>query len=118
QAQGEVCAVSLPEVEAAVGDWLGACPRIVSLSPNTLAEGWENIQEVADAVNVADRGARLVGQLQHRVEEVRQASQRSARPSIACIARLEPLMPAGRRVPELGELDAGLVLFCRTGRGS
>ena len=118
QAQCEVCAVSLPEVEAAVGEWLGARPRIVSLSPNTLAEVWENIQEVADAVNVPERGARLVGQLQRRVEEVRQACLRSARPSVACIEWLDPLMAAGNWVPELVELAGGLDLFGEVGKHS
>src|SRR5882762_10487115 len=38
QSQCEVCAVSLPEVEQAVADWVGARPRIISLAPNSLAD--------------------------------------------------------------------------------
>ncbi len=118
QAQCEVCAVSLPEVEAAVGDWLGARPRIISLSPSTLAGVWKNIQEVADALGVPERGARLIGQLQSRVEEVRRASQRPARSSVACIEWLDPLMAAGNWVPELVELAGGLDLFGEAGKHS
>ncbi len=118
QAQCEVCAVSLAEVEAAVREWLGARPRIISLSPNSLAEVWKNIQEVADAVNVPERGAQLVGQLQRRVEEVRKLSQPSARPSVACIEWLDPLMAAGNWVPELVELAGGLDLFGEAGKHS
>jgi len=118
QAQCEVCAVSLPEVEAAVGDWLGSRPRIISLSPNTLGEVWQNIQEVADALNVPERGAQLVAQLQRRVEEVRRASQRPPRPSVACIEWLDPLMAAGNWVPELVELAGGLDLFGEAGKHS
>src|ERR1700722_8146742 len=36
QAQCEVCAVSLPEVEQAVSEWTGGKPQIISLSPKRL----------------------------------------------------------------------------------
>src|SRR5258708_5590366 len=39
QAQCDVCAVSLREVEAAVGEWVGGPPpKIVSLAPYTLGD--------------------------------------------------------------------------------
>lgn len=43
QAQCEVCAVSLPEVEAAVASLTGIAPHILSLQPNRLAEVWADI---------------------------------------------------------------------------
>ncbi|HEX4646910.1 MAG TPA: cobalamin-binding protein, partial [Verrucomicrobiae bacterium] len=56
QAQCEVCAVSLPEVEQAVAKWTGGRPQILSLSPNRLADIWEDIRRVAGALEVSERG--------------------------------------------------------------
>src|SRR5213593_2569216 len=46
QAQCEACAVSLTEVERMIGEWTGARPQILSLSPRTLAEVWDAIHRV------------------------------------------------------------------------
>src|SRR5262245_43023297 len=57
QAQCEVCAVSLRDVERAVCSWLRACPKLVSLVPNALADVWDDVERVAEALGVPDRGA-------------------------------------------------------------
>src|SRR5262249_59704059 len=49
QAQCEVCAVSLREVERTVCAWLRQCPKLVSLMPNALADVWADIEHVAGA---------------------------------------------------------------------
>src|SRR6266851_5146962 len=48
QAQCDVCAVSLREVERTVCAWLEICPKLVSLEPNALADVWADIEKVAD----------------------------------------------------------------------
>ena len=141
QSQCEVCAVSLPEVEEAVNRWIGSRPRIISLSPMTLANVWEDILLVAAALGVSERGTRLVERLKQRVNRVREASNlslsergdpqpkqpgdplrlergRTALPSVACVEWLEPLMAAGNWVPELVELAGGLNLFGDAGKHS
>src|SRR5437588_6233875 len=70
QAQCEVCAVSLREVERVVCGWLQACPKLVSLTPNALADVWADIERVAEALDVPDRGAALVGWLRDRMREI------------------------------------------------
>src|SRR5215469_15710879 len=50
QSQCEVCAVSEADVEAAVAEWLGTKPKIVSLAPYTLADLFADINRVADAL--------------------------------------------------------------------
>src|SRR6516162_698523 len=50
QAQCEVCAVSLREVERTVCAWLSKCPTLVSLMPNQLADVWADIERVAAAL--------------------------------------------------------------------
>src|SRR5579871_5189731 len=59
QSQCEVCAVSERDVEEAVGRWLDARPRIVSLAPNALSDVWDDIRRVAQALDVPERGGQL-----------------------------------------------------------
>src|SRR5262245_36666809 len=70
QSQCEVCAVSLRDVEDALGAWLGARPRVVSLAPNDLADVWEDVLRVAEALGVPGRGRALVGRLQQRMNAI------------------------------------------------
>jgi iron complex transport system substrate-binding protein len=119
QSQCEVCAVSLPEVEQAVSEWVKSKPRLVSLAPNSLTDVWDDIPRVAEALGVVTRGQELVGQLQKRVEVIAaKACTVVHRPSVACIEWIEPLMAAGNWVPELVELAGGLNLFGEAGRHS
>src|SRR5258708_2152646 len=67
QAQCEVCAVSLREVERVVCSWLHACPKLVSLMPNALADVWADIERVAEALAVPERGSELVERLRRRM---------------------------------------------------
>ena len=56
QAQCEVCAVNIDEVERVAETWTGTRPNIVSLCPNSLEDIWADIQRVADELGVSDRG--------------------------------------------------------------
>src|SRR5215216_4938724 len=67
QAQCEVCAVSLREVEAAVVDWLGEGPRIVALAPGALADVWGDVQRVGDALGVPENATTLLRGLHRRI---------------------------------------------------
>src|SRR5262245_43966794 len=55
QTQCEVCAVSLREVERVTCAWLSKCPRLVALAPNALADVWEDVGHVAEALDVVGR---------------------------------------------------------------
>jgi len=117
QSQCEVCAVSLSEVEQAVGNWVGFQPRVLSLAPNTLADVWNDILKVAGALGVAERGVEVVARLKDRVERIAARTRPlPQRPSVACIEWLDPLMAAGNWVPELVELAGGLNLFGEAGK--
>jgi iron complex transport system substrate-binding protein len=120
QSQCEVCAVSLTEVEKAVSQWSGFRPQIISLSPQTLAGVWEDIGRVAQALDVGQRGKRLVDQLRERIATIARTSRNWMRslPSVACLEWLDPLMAAGNWVPELVELAGGLNLFGEAGKHS
>ncbi|MDB6019429.1 MAG: transporter, periplasmic solute-binding protein [Pedosphaera sp.] len=108
QAQCEVCAVSLPEVEQAVAKWLGSRPQIVSLSPKRLVDIWEDIRSVADALGVAEHGREILRALKNRVVAIiEKTCVMKQPPSVACIEWIEPLMAAGNWVPELVQLAGG-----------
>lgn len=116
QTQCEVCAVSLKDVEQAVCDLVSSKPQIVSLAPMCLADVWEDIQRVADALGDSDAGRRLVASSQDRLESVAQRAKRQpVRPTMACIEWIEPLMCAGNWVPELVELAGGRDVLGRAG---
>lgn len=115
----EVCAVSLKDVEQAVCELLGSNPNIVSLSPNDLSDIWKDIRRVAEALAVEDRAEALIGQLQHRLEEIsRQACRLANQPTIACIEWIDPIMVAGNWVPELVEIAGGRDVLGKAGEHS
>jgi iron complex transport system substrate-binding protein len=118
QAQCEVCAVSLQEVEASVGDWRRR-PEIVSLSPSRLADIWEDIRRVANALDLAEHGREVLRGLKNRVVNIiEKTCQLQPRPSVCCVEWIEPLMAAGNWMPELVELAAGKDVLGEPGKHS
>ncbi len=120
QAQCEVCAVSLRDVEAAVCQMVTSRPRIVALEPNSLDDVWRDIGRVADALGVGERGRSVVDELRARMAAVAATrfSTRPTRPSLACIEWVEPLMAAGNWMPTLVEWAGGRNLFGDAGAHS
>ncbi len=119
QTQCEVCAVSLKDVEAAVCELVGSRPSVVSLEPMSLDDVWADIRAVASAIGDPERGDALVAGLQARLEALRgQTRTVAARPSLACIEWIDPLMNAGNWMPELVDAAGGDNLFGEAGKHS
>jgi iron complex transport system substrate-binding protein len=119
QSQCDVCAVSMREVEEAVAQWLGAQPKIVSLAPYALADVFTDMQRVADGLDAPERGSELVSHLRQRMAAIEaRAKTASARPRIAIIEWIEPLMAAGNWMPELVAMAGGTNLFGEAGAHS
>jgi iron complex transport system substrate-binding protein len=119
QDQCEVCAASLSDVEAALGAWVGARPRVLSLRPRTLGDVWGDVARVAEACGAPDRGQELVGALAQRVSRVAERTLRLRdQPRVACVEWIDPLMTAGNWMPELVTLAGGLNLFGESGSDS
>lgn len=119
QDQCDVCACSLHEVEAAVGEMVSSRPQIISLQPTVLSEVWADIIRVGQALN-AD-GEAVVAKLQARVQEITNQTEgiaQSDRPTVACIEWSSPLMAAGNWIPELVEMAGGRSLFGKVGQHS
>src|ERR1700744_2385281 len=66
QAQCEVCAVSLEEVEAALDNYLDKQTHIVSLEPHKLEDIYTDIGNVATVLDVVDAGNELIENLLER----------------------------------------------------
>ncbi|MEN9215719.1 MAG: cobalamin-binding protein [Gloeomargarita sp. HHBFW_bins_162] len=116
QAQCDVCAVSLNDVEQAVAEYLTPAPKILSLQPQTLAQVWQDMIQVGNVLGID--AAPVVTCLQQRVTQIQSATQGCPRPRVLCIEWLNPLMSAGNWVPELVALAGGHPLLAQTGHHS
>lgn len=119
QDQCEVCAVSPRDLVDALADWTGRPPELLSLRPATLGDVFDDVERVARAAGVAERGRALVGALAERVTAIgERTGGLSGRPEVACIEWLDPVMGAGHWMPELVSLAGGRPLFGKTGERS
>jgi iron complex transport system substrate-binding protein len=117
QVQCEVCAVSLEEVEAALTEWAverpalvaaGRRPALVALNPASLEDVFADIARVAEALAAPQRGEHLIAALRARMDAIAAvAGGLAARPRIATIEWLSPLMTAGNWMPELIAMAGG-----------
>ena len=99
--------------------WLRACPKLVSLEPNRLADVWTDIDLVAEALDVRERGDELIRSLQSRMDAIAERARAlTERPTVACIEWIDPLMAAGNWMPELVEMAGGVNLFGEAGKHS
>ena len=118
QAQCEVCAVSLKDVEEAACHLISSQPQIVSLEPNCLADIWTDIKRVGRSLDIDQRANDLIEQLKARIEKIEIEASQLKRPTVACIEWIEPLMAAGNWMPEIIQIAAGVNLFGVPGKHS
>ena len=101
QAQCDVCAVSLKDVELMVQDWTGINTKVVSLKPDSLENIWDDIALIAKALDSEEKGNTTINKLKNRMSEINDRSTSlKNKPKIACIEWIDPLMAAGNWVPE------------------
>jgi len=118
QSQCDVCAVSLSDVEEAISKILDNKPHILSLEPNKLSDIWNDIQKVATALDVKEKGDALVSAMRERINTLTRMVDNLRRKSVACIEWLEPLMAAGNWIPELVGIAGGENMFGIKGQHS
>lgn len=119
QAQCDVCAVSLPEVEKAVTQLTHSSPHIISLQPNTLRDVWGDIERIGQTFGVDS--VKLLDNLEARVKICNRKIQGlsvAEMPTVACIEWTDPVMTAANWIPELVNLAGGQTLFSVTGKPS
>ena len=119
QSQCEVCAVNQADVDAAVAEWTGTRPKVISLAPYSLADVFSDMQRVAGALGVPERGDKVVHDLQMRCAAIREvAAGLKNKPTVACIEWIDPMMAAGNWMPTLIETAGGTNLFGKAGEHS
>ena len=119
QAQCEVCAVSLKDVEEALENYLDKQAQIISLQPNSLEDIFKDINTIAHALNVPQAGADLLESLQERVDIIKHKLKFvDSKPTVACIEWLDPLMISGNWVPGLVYIAGGIPVLAQDGKHS
>ena len=119
QAQCEVCAVSLKDVELALSDLLDKKCQIISLQPNGLDDVYRDIRMIAGKLSVENAAEELLELSDERINIIRHKLKFIAeKPTVACIEWLSPLMIAGNWTPEIVEIGGGLPVLTEAGTHS
>lgn len=119
QAQCEVCAVSLKDVEEAACQIITSKPQIISLQPDSLADIFDDVRRIAKGLGVEPVGEMMVDQLKGRMDAVaKKANELKEKPRVALVEWIEPMMAGGNWMPELIEMAGGINLFGEAGKHS
>lgn len=114
----DVCAVSYDLVAEAVRR-LDGPRKILSLQPTSLAGILATVEQVGAAAGVPERAARLVAELQQRIEAIAgRARAAIRRPRVLALEWLDPPFTGGHWVPELVRLAGGRGDIGQEGRPS
>ncbi len=110
QTQCDVCAVSLADVETALGRITGCATRVVSVHPTDLASVFEDGRRIARALGI-DRAAEVaIDALQARLDNLTRSTANHANnrmergfstPRVLCLEWIDPPMASGNWMPEL-----------------
>jgi len=116
QTQCEVCAVSERDVIQAIAQLTGLQPLVVSLSPYRLQDVWEDVLRVGQAIGKRDQAQTLVEKYQQRLTNLAvKIAAFGAKPRVAVLEWLDPLMGAGNWTPELVSYAGGENVFGEVG---
>lgn len=103
----DVCAVGYQDVLTQTKS-LPKVPQVLSLSPNTLEDVFQDMLKVGEVTGTSERASAAVTALRARVEQVRQrAAQASTRPRTFCLEWLDPMFLSGHWVSEMVEIAGG-----------
>jgi iron complex transport system substrate-binding protein len=119
QAQCEVCAVSLKDVEQALDNLLDKNADIISLEPQVLGDIFKDIRSVARHLEAEEQAELLIEELEERINIIRHKLKFSDhKPKVACIEWLSPMMLAGNWTPELTDIAGGKSILAENGKHS
>jgi iron complex transport system substrate-binding protein len=112
-----VCAVSYAQVSEAVRS-LDSATRVLSLEPATLDEVLGTVQTVGAVLGETARASRVVADAKGRLARVRALVAGRARPRVAVLEWLDPLMPGGHWVPDQVDAAGGVDVLAEPGSHS
>lgn len=114
----QVCAPSGNEV-AQVLQLLPHKPRILWLTPRSLAEIFENLRDLGEVTDRVAAAAELIAASRARLDQVADlARSLSTRPRVFCMEWFEPVYASGHWMPEMIEIAGGVDSLGRKGMDS
>jgi len=113
-----VCTASPDDLAAALARFAKS-PRVLSLTPHTLADVWEDIRKVGEATHRPRDAQSLATTLEQRIAAIEAKAARAAsRPRVLCLEWLDPYYVGGHWVPEMVAKAGGEDVLGRTGTPS
>jgi len=114
-----VCAASPEDISSALSR-MAHSPKVLTLSPHSLADVWNDILRIGDATGTRKRADELAAALTTQVASWKAAAcaPGRAKPRVLCLEWLEPFYVAGHWVPEMVESAGGVDVFGRAGEVS
>jgi iron complex transport system substrate-binding protein len=113
-----VCAASPDDLAAALSRF-SRPPRVLTLTPHSLDDVWQDTIRAGDATNTRPRAESLAAELKAKVQAVACiTAQVSVRPRVACLEWLDPIYVGGHWVPEMVAKAGGEDVLGRAGHPS
>lgn len=113
-----VCAAS-PEDLATALTQLIEMPRVLALTPHSLADVWDDIRRVGDATGQRAAAEMLATAQAQKVEAITIGAQHAnSRPRVLCLECFDPYYVAGHWVPEMVAKAGGEDVLGRAGEPS
>jgi iron complex transport system substrate-binding protein len=113
-----VCAASPDDLAAALTRFAHP-PRVLTLTPHSLDDVWQDIIRVGKATNTLPRAEALAAELKAQVQAVASSTAlTAARPRVACLEWLDPFYVGGHWVPEMVAIAGGEDVLGRAGHPS
>ena len=112
-----VCAPAQDDISRALAG-LPQSPRILSLTPHTLADVLDNLRELGTALGCIAESEALICDAQQRLERVAARSSRLTRARVFCMEWTDPIYCTGHWVPEMVEIAGGSDMIARKGGDS
>jgi iron complex transport system substrate-binding protein len=114
----QVCAPSGNEV-AQVLSSLPRKPEILWLTPKTLGQIFENLQELGAATGRQRQAEEIIADGRARLERIAaRAARLTARPRVFCMEWIDPVYCSGHWVPEMVHIAGGIDRLAREGADS
>jgi iron complex transport system substrate-binding protein len=107
-----VCAASPNDLGAVLSSFLRP-PKVLSLTPHTIEDVWNDIQIVGDACERSDEARQLISSLKRRVAGLKPDLPNP--PGVLCLEWLDPPFVGGHWVPEMVALAGGIDVLGKAG---
>ena len=114
----QICAPSGNEVSHAL-ELLPKKPEVLWLTPNTLAQIWDNALQLGEATGRQAEATQLVAMGRARLDQVKNKTRGlTHQPRVFCMEWLEPVYCSGHWVPEMVQIAGGVDQLSRQGSDS